>query len=86
MDYYKKICVGNNEVLYDLVKEFNLETKDGKNMKKYSKLLANAISDILGKKEEIGVDSLFGGERTILTSTDIDGFEEFELITFLILK
>ena len=55
-------------------------------MKKYSKLLANAISDILGKKEEIGVDSLFGGERTILTSTDINGFEEFELITFLILK
>ena len=86
MDYYKKLCVGKDEVLHDLVSQFNSETNDGKNMKKYSKLLANTINDILGNKQEAGVDSLFGGEKTIPIITDIDGFEEFELITFLIIK
>lgn len=86
MDYYKKLCVGKREVLHDLVKEFNLETNDGKNMKKYSKLLASTINNILGNKQEAGVDSLFGGENTVPTITDIDGFEEFELVTFLIIK
>ena len=86
MDYYKKLCVGKTEVLHDLVSQFNSETNDGKNMKKYSKLLATTINDILGNKQEAGVDSLFGGEKTIPIITDIDGFEEFELITFLIIK
>lgn len=86
MDYYKKLCMGKREVVHDLVNEFNSETNDGKNMKKYSKLLAATINDILGNKQEAGVDSLFGGERTVPIITDIDGFEEFELITFLIIK
>ena len=49
-------------------------------------MLVKTISDIEGKKEEVGVDSLFGGERTIPVATEIKGFEEFELVTFLILK
>ena len=86
MDFYKKLCVGKTEILHDLVKEFNLETDDGKNMKKYSELLIETIEDILGKKQDVGVDSLFSGGKTIMVKEDIDGLEEFELVTFLILK
>ena len=87
MDYYQKLCVGKNEVLNDLVKEFNKHTNDGKDMKEYSSLLVETIGDILGKKQDIGVDSLFYGEDyTTLELTEVSGIEEFELITFLIIK
>ena len=87
MDYYQKLCVGKTEVLTDLVKEFNQNTDDGKNMKDYSSLLVETIGDILGKKQDVGVDSLFGGgDYTTLEITEVEGIEEFELITFLIVK
>lgn len=86
MDYYKKLCSGNKEVYKDLVSEFNKETNDGYNMTKYSSLLGIAIENILGKKSETGISSLFSKGGTNLVKKDIVGLEEFELITFLILK
>lgn len=87
LDNYQKLCVGKKEVLSALVDEFNSETKDGKDMKKYSNLLVETISDVLGKKQDVGVDSLFtGGDYTTLEVTEVTGIEEFELITFLIVK
>ena len=86
LDYYKKLCLGKNEVLVDLVKEFNYDTNDGKDMSKYSELLVETIEDILGKKQETGVKSLFKKGGTAVVKKDIDGLEEFELITFLIVR
>lgn len=70
----------------DLVKEFNIDTDDGKDMHKYSELLVETIEDILGKKQETGVKSLFNKDGTAVVKRDIDGLEEFELITFLIVR
>ena len=87
LDYYQKLCVGKNEVFWDLTQEFNDKTNNGKNMKRYSELLVETIEDILGKKQDVGIDSLFSGEDyTTLEQTDITGLEEFELITFLIIN
>lgn len=86
LDYYKKLCLGKKEVLDDLVKEFNIGTDDGRNMHKYSELLVETIEDILGKKQETGVKSLFNKGGTAVVKRDIDGLEEFELITFLIVR
>ena len=86
LDYYKKLCLGKKEVLVDLVKEFNYDTNDGKDMSKYSELLVETIEDILGKKQETGVKSLFKKGGTAVVKKDIDGLEEFELITFLIVR
>lgn len=86
LDYYKKLCLGKKEVLNDLVKEFNFDTDDGKNMSKYSELLVETIEDILGKKQETGVKSLFNKGGTAVVKKDINGLEEFELITFLIIR
>ena len=86
LDYYQKLCVGKTEVFPDLIQEFNKKTNDGKNMNKYSELLVETIEDILGKKQDVGIDSLFSGEDyTTLEQTDISGLDEFELITFLII-
>lgn len=86
LDYYQKLCAGKDEVLHDLVKDFNRETNDGKDMEKYSSLLVETIENILGKKQEAGVKSLFSKGGTATVKQDINGLEEFELVTFLIIK
>lgn len=86
LDYYKKLCLGKTEVLKDLVADFDEDTNNGKDMSKYSELLVETIEDILGKKQEVGVKSLFGKGGTATLKKDIDGLEEFELINFLIVK
>ena len=86
MDYYKKLCLGKKEVMQDLVAEFNHETNDGRDMSQYSDLLVETIENILGKKQEAGVKSLFSKGGTVTVKQDINGLEEFELITFLIVK
>jgi ERCC4-related helicase len=86
LDYYKKLCVDNDKVLTNLVRIFDDETNDGKDMEKYSTLLAEAIENILGKKQEVGVSSLFHSGGTNTVRQDMDALEEFELISFLIIK
>ena len=62
------------------------ETRDGKKMDHYSDLLQQAIDSIIHVKEEKDIDSLFSvGETTALTY-NIKGLDDFELITFLIIK
>lgn len=46
LDYYKKLCSGKDEVLKELVEEFNKETNDGRNMKHYSDLLEASIENL----------------------------------------
>jgi len=55
-------------------------------MQQYSDLLASCIDNILGKKDEIGVNSLFHRGGTSPVRNTITGIEEFELVTFLILR
>lgn len=70
----------------NLCKEFNAETADGKKMQHYSDLLHKAIDNIISVKEESDIDSLFSiGETTALLG-DIKGLDDFELITFLVIK
>ena len=69
-----------------MVNEFNFDTDDGRDMHIYSELLVETIEDIIGKKQETGVKSLFNKGGTAVVKRDIDGLEEFELITFLIVR
>ena len=86
LDFYKKLCLGKKEVLNDLIDKFNFDTNDGKDMSDYSELLVETIEDILGKKQEVGVESLFTKGGTATVKKDMDALEEFELITFLIIR
>ncbi|ACB83959.1 helicase-related protein [Natranaerobius thermophilus] len=86
LDIYRKLCKGKNEVIHDLVGAFNEETKDGKYMDQYSELLEKAINSIIGKTQEKGVASLFSKGGTTLQQNLFSGIEDFELISFLIIK
>lgn len=57
-----------------------------KKRRRESGLLQRAIDSIIHVKEEKDIDSLFSvGETTALTY-NIKGLDDFELITFLIIK
>lgn len=86
LDYYKKLCSGKDDVLKELVEEFNKETDDGRKMEHYSDLLEASIENLIGKKQDIGVASLFSKGGTTMQRSLFDGIEDFELITFLVLK
>jgi SNF2 family DNA or RNA helicase len=86
LDYYKKLCSGKNEVLKELVQEFNKETNDGSKMEHYSDLLEASIENLIGKKQDIGVASLFSKGGTTMPKSILEGVEDFELITFLVIK
>ncbi len=86
LDLYKKLCLGHSEVLVDLVDAFNQKTDDGRKMHNFSGLLEHAITNIIGKKDEKGVESLFSKGGTTLLDNSYQGKDDFELISFLIIK
>ena len=86
LDIFKAICENKTEPIESLVKEFNKETKNGTDMTRYSELLEKAVFDIKGIVEQKGIESLFKiGQSTLLENT-ISGLNDFELISFLVVK
>ena len=84
LDFYKKLSKGKNDIEEDLVKIFNKETKNGRNMTKYTDMLDEAINNILGKQEEVSIQSIFTlGESLILEDNNYLK-DDFELISFLL--
>lgn len=86
LDIYRKICHGKQEVLSELAAQFNKDTNDGYDMRKYTTLLDAALQNILGKKEETGVASLFSKGGTHIQKSLFSGLESYELVSFLIIK
>lgn len=86
LDNYKKLCSGQKDVLKDLTAEFNEETSDGFDMRKYSDLLEQVIGDLIEKKTESGIASLFSRGGTSMQKQYFDGIEDFEIVTFLVIR
>ncbi|MCD4751967.1 MAG: DEAD/DEAH box helicase family protein [Anaerolineaceae bacterium] len=86
MDFFKKLCSAQEHVLYDLVEVFNQKTDDSKDMSFYSELLSKSIDNIVGKNEEVGIASLFSKGGTTLKINRSSGLEDFELVSFLIIR
>lgn len=84
LDYYKKLCVGNKEVLKPLIDSFAKETRNAKSMGKYAALLNTALKHIKGVDEELGLDTLAVAGGTKMSNTNKK--ESFEVVSFLIVK
>ena len=85
LDIYKKVCSGENELYPELIKEFNEETNNAKNMSKFTDFLEKTVENIVGKEEEKGIESLFSFDKTILNKS-VQNMDDFELISFLVIK
>lgn len=86
LDNMRHICKGKDKPDKDLCKAFNKATQDGRKMELYSELLQRAIDSIISVKEESDIDSLFSVGETTAFKDDIKGLDDFELITFLVIK
>lgn len=86
LDKMRYACKDKTEPDKILCKQFNKETRDGKNMRHYSDLLQSAIESIITVKEESDIDSLFSVGETSALTYNIKGLDDFELICFLVIK
>lgn len=86
LDDIRLLCRGKSKPVEHLCKQFNAETDDGRDMREMSILLNDAINSIIDTKEESDIASLFRPGGTSLLAETFSGLEDFELITFLVIK
>ena len=86
LDKMRYLCKGKTEPDTRLCKEFNQETRDGKDMSPFSKLLGDAIASIIEVKEESDMDSFLSGDQVSFLSNEMKGLDDFELICFLVVR
>lgn len=86
LDDIRLLCRGKKEPIVDLCQKFNEETNDGKDMQELSNLLRETIYSIIDTKEESDIDSLFTVGGTSALISVVSGLDDFELISFLVVK
>jgi hypothetical protein len=86
LDLYKGLCLEQKEINTDKINIFNQETNTCSNMEKYTSLLEKVVFDIKGIEEEKGIKSLFSFGKSTLTDNQIEGLNDFELVSFLVIK
>lgn len=86
LDILKKQSSNGNTIEVHAISLFNKQTKHGADMAHYQQLLALAIDSIAGKSQEKGVQSLFSRGGTVLTASNSQGIDDFEVMSYLILK
>ena len=86
LDIIRKSSKHVDKPIAKLCAAFNRETKDGYKMDKYSKLLDDSIGSIIDVKESNDLSSLFNDGSDVLYEGNIKGLDDFELITFFVVK
>ncbi len=79
----RALCRGKGEHNKELCRQFNRATKNGKDMRKPSRLLDAAVDSIVATDQQSLVQSFFGGGLTGLGS-QTKGLDDFELLYFLV--
>lgn len=86
LDTLRLLSRGYKEPFCDICKKFNEETNDGKDMDDISLLLNDAINSIVDVKEESDIDSLFKAGGTSALLSTVNGIDDFELISFFVVR
>lgn len=86
LDLMRWSCRGKSEPLKELCHLFNKDTKEGRKMDVYSHLLHKAVESIIEVKQEQEIESLFSEGTTTALEHQVKGLDDFELITFLVIR
>ncbi|MBK5244648.1 MAG: DEAD/DEAH box helicase family protein [Eubacteriaceae bacterium] len=86
LDKMRYLCKNKTEPITELYRVFNRETRDGRDMSKFSEMLGDAISSIIDVKDQSELDQFLNGEAISFLSNEIKGLDDFELICFLVVK
>lgn len=85
LDKLRLLCKGKKEPIPDLCMKLSNETNEYREMESYSALLQKSISSILETKEEKDILSLFQAGNTTFLTNQIQGIEDFKLISFVVI-
>jgi hypothetical protein len=88
LEIFRLLCEGRKTPYEQLCKLFNHETRDGDNMQKYTLLLKKAVEEVVRVFKKKGSQRLTTDRGALLVprSKQLDKMEDFELITWLILR
>lgn len=86
LDKIRLLCKDKTEPIMDVCRNFNADTKDGRNMRSVSHLLTTVINSVIDVKQESDIDSLFRSGGTSMLNTKLSGLDDFELICFLVIR
>ena len=89
LEIYRLMCSGKSQPFEELCDLFNIETKQGEDMKQYTELITKAIDEISRVFNKRSSQKITGSDRGALLipkSKRINETNNFELVTWLIIK
>jgi hypothetical protein len=86
LDILRSVAKDADKPIDSLCQLFNLETHDGTDMSTYSDLLHKAVASVVEIKYSSEVESIFSSGGTSFSNDQISGLNDFELVSFLIIK
>jgi len=84
LDRLKKLSIGRDLADAEACARFDQETRFGRDMEPYQKLLSRAVASVVGKSEERAVASLFSPGGTHALKGEFAGMNDFEVVAFLV--
>ena len=85
LNMLRQVAHGRNVPDKALCDIFNKKTHQGKDMAEVAKLLKDAILSIIDTKNEGDIDSFFRAGQTTFLSGGFTGFDDFELLCFMVI-
>jgi len=88
LEIYRLICQGRKEPYEKLCDLFNTETQNGEKMSGYTELLKKAVEEVIRIFKKKGSQKLTSDRGALLlpTAKQLHSMENFELVTWLIIK
>ncbi len=88
LEIYRDLCLGRSTADASLCAVFDQETHDGADMQRYSDLLGAAARDIERRFRGRSIDRLQSGRDALLMleSQSVQGMEDFEMVTWLVIR
>lgn len=88
LDIFRALCAGEPQVHEDLCRLFDEETRDGRDMDRYTELLTKAVASITHTFRKRNVGNLLAGRGGTLISREKQAraMTDFELITWVIIR
>ena len=84
LDRLRKLAVGKEQPDDEACQRFDKVTRKGADMEKVQRLLASAVTSVVGKSEERSVASLFSPGGTHVLKGEFQGINDFEVVSFLV--
>jgi len=88
LEIYRLLCVGKEKAYEELCELFNQETDNGRKMNNYSELLEKAVNNIKNVLDKQNYQKITEQRNPLLIPQNkkINGINDFELVTWLIIK